>query len=571
MNALRRACTVGRTALGVACLAAAALGQDTSRLSTDSSGNEANNPSFDASLSQDGLLVAFDSLASNLVSPDVGGFFDIFMKDRTTGLTEMVSVNSSGVQGNRDSILPFTSPDGRFVVFSSLSNNLVTSDTNGKYDVFLRDRLNGTTERVSIRGAGVQGNDDSFALGVSSDGNIVYFESNATNLISSDTNAAGDVFIRNRALAKTTRVSVDSAGNEGNGFSWFGGMAQDASAVCFYSAATNLIPNDFNAKNDVYLHDLISGITSRVSADPSGNDSNGPSILPRMSSDGRFIVYRSGANNLVANDTNTFLDVFVFDRAAGVNDRVSIDSYGNESNADSMDVPNFPNPDIATYGAISTDGQFVIFDSQASNLVDNDTNGLTDVFIHNRYTGLTQRVSVDSTGAESNDVALFGTISNDGSFGAFQSIATNLVTGDTNGVSDVFGHERCPIQANWYNYGTGFPGTFGVPSLTAQSPPSFASNLTIDVGNSSGQSAVGVLFVGFVQTSIHSAWGGDLVVVPFLTVSIPVPPSGLPLSGGIPNQETLCGFTIDMQVIQSDPGAFKGVAFTPGLALQIGY
>jgi WD40 repeat protein len=571
MNALRRSCTVGRTALGVACLAAAAFAQDTSRLSTDSSGNEANDRSFDAALSQDGLVVAFDSFASNLVSPDVGGFYDIFVKDRTTGLTEMESVSSTGVQGNADSLLPFISPDGRFVVFSSLAKNLVASDTNGKYDVFLRDRLMGTTERVSIRGAGVQANDDSFALGVSADGNIVYFESNATNLIGSDTNASGDVFIRNRSAAKTTRVSVDSSGNEGNSFSWFGGMATDASAVCFYSAATNLISNDFNSKNDVYLHDLNTGITSRVSADPSGNDANGPSILPRMSSDGRFIVYRSGANNLVANDTNGFVDAFVFDRASGLNDRVSIDSYGNESNNDSFTVPNPGGVAIQTYGGISTDGQFVIFDSQASNLVDNDTNGVTDVFIHNRYTGLTQRVSVDSTGAESNDVALIGTMSNDGSFAAFQSIATNLVAGDTNGASDVFGHERCQIQASWYNYGTGFPGTFGVPSLTAQSPPSFASNLTIDVGNSSGQSAVGVLFVGFVQTSIHSSWGGDLVVIPFLTVSIPVPPTGLPLSGTIPNQETLCGFTIDMQAIESDPGALKGVAFTPGIALTLGY
>lgn len=571
MNVIRRACTLARTAVGVACVAATALAQDTSRLSTDSSGAQANSYSFDAALSQDGLLCAFDSLANNLVPGDTNGFYDVFLKDRTTGNTELISVDSSGVQGNRDSFLPFMSPDGRFVIFSSLSNNLVSGDTNGHYDVFLRDRLNGTTERVSIRGAGLQGNADSFGLGVSSDGNNIYFESYATNLVANDTNGQGDVFVRNRVTAKTTRVSVDSAGNEGDNYSWWGGMADDASAVCFYSAATNLIPNDFNGKVDIYLHDMNTGITSRVSADPSGNDADGNSVLPRMSSDGRYVVYRSAATNLIPNDTNGFEDIYVFDRAAGVSDRVSIDSYGNESNDNSCDVPNPPNADINTYGAISTDGQFVVFDSQATNLVDNDTNGVTDVFIHNRYTGLTQRISVDSTGAQSNDVALIGTISDDGSVAAFQSIATNLVPNDTNNDSDIFAHERCLIQANWANYGNGFPGTFGVPSLTAQNPPSFASNLTINVGNSSGLSAAGLLFIGFVQTSIHSGWGGDLLVIPYLTLSIPIPPTGLPLSGVVPNQETLCGFTIDMQVIESDPGALKGVSFTPGLTMQFGY
>lgn len=569
MNELRFASTAVRTALGIACVAAAALGQDTSRVSTDSSGGQANSYSFDAALSQDGLLCAFDSLANNLVPGDANGVYDVFLKDRTSGITELISVDSSGVQGNRDSFLPFMSPDGRFVIFSSLSNNLVSGDTNGKYDVFLRDRQLGTTERVSIRGAGLQGNDDSFGLGVSADGNSIYFESNATNLVANDTNASGDVFVRNRLTGKTTRVSVDSSGAEGNSYSWFGGMASDASAVCFYSAATNLVGNDFNNKVDIFLHDMTTLATTRISTDPSGNDSDGNSVIPRMSSDGRFTVYRSAATNLIPNDTNGFEDVYVYDRAAGVSDRVSIDSYGGEANDNSLDVPG--SPDINTYGAISTDGQFVVFDSQATNLVDGDTNGATDIFVHNRFTGLTQRISVDSTGAQSNDIALYGTISNDGSVAAFQSIATNLVASDTNGDSDVFAHDRCMIPAAWQNYGNGFPGTFGVPSLTAVNPPSFASNLTINVGNSSGQSAAGLLFVGFVQTSIHSGWGGDLLVVPYLTLSIPVPATGLPLNGTIPNQETLCGLTIDMQVLQGDPGAFKGVSFTPGLALQFGY
>jgi hypothetical protein len=569
MNELRFVSTAARTALGIACVAATALGQDTSRVSTDSSGGQANSFSFDAALSQDGLLCAFDSLANNLVPSDTNGVYDVFLKDRTSGNTELISIDSSGVQGNRDSFLPFMSQDGRFVVFSSLSNNLVSGDTNGKYDVFLRDRLNGTTERVSIKGAGVQGNADSYGLGVSADGNTIYFESYASNLVANDTNAQPDVFIRNRLTAKTTRVSVDSSGAEGNNYSFFGGMAADASAVCFYSAASNLVGNDFNNKVDIFLHDLNTLATTRISTDPSGNDADGNSVLPRMSSDGRFTVYRSAATNIIANDTNGFEDVFVYDRAAGVSDRVSIDSFGAEANDNSLDVPG--SPDINTYGAISTDGQFVIFDSQASNLVDNDTNGVTDIFIHNRYTGLTQRVSVDSTGAQSNDIALIGTISDDGSVGAFQSIATNLVANDTNGDSDVFAHERCLIPASWQNYGNGFPGTFGVPTLTASNPPSFAYNLTINVGNSSGQSEAGLLFIGFVQTSIHSGWGGDLLVVPYLTLSIPVPPTGLPLNGTIPNEETLCGLTIDMQVLEGDPGAFKGVSFTPGLTLQFGY
>jgi hypothetical protein len=568
MNAIRCARSLTSSALGVFCLAAAASGQDTSLLSTDTFGVQGNSKSFNAAVSSDGLLVAFESLSNNLVSGDGNGAYDVFLKDRTTGNTELISVDSSGVQGNRDSFLAQISDDGRFVVFSSLANNLVTGDTNGKSDVFLRDRLNGTTERVSIRSSGLQGNDTSYGLGVSSDGNLVYFESYATNLVANDTNGMPDVFVRNRATGKTTRVSVDTGGNEGDNYSYFGGMASDGSFVTFYSAATNLVPNDFNGKLDVFLHDLNSGITSRISTDPSGGDGNGDSELPRISADGRFVVYRSAANNLVANDTNGFEDVFVFDRATGVSDRVSVDSSGAEGNANSLDSVA---AGVSTYGAISKDGSIVVFDSEATNLVANDTNGFTDVFIHNRTTGVTQRVSVDSTGAEADSVSLIGAISQDGLFIAFESFADNLDSPDTNSTYDIFGHQRCNVPASWSNYGSGFPGTFGEPTLTAQSPPALGSALTLNLSNSSGLSASGLLFIGFVQTSIHSGWGGDLLVSPFFTLPIPVPPTGLTLNGTIPDDETLCGFTLYLQAIESDPGAFKGVSFTQGMTLQFGY
>src|SRR5436190_3414638 len=139
------------------------------------------------------------------------------------GFTELDSMSSTGVQGNQDSELPAVSGDGRYVAFASLSDNLVPGDSNGAVDVFVRDRLTGTTERVSVSSTGVQGNAGSGLLNgmggpsLSADGRYVAFDSQASNLVKGDTNNAIDVFVRDRLTGTTERDSVASDGAQGSG------------------------------------------------------------------------------------------------------------------------------------------------------------------------------------------------------------------------------------------------------------------------------------------------------------------------------------------------------------------
>jgi hypothetical protein len=223
------------------------------------------------------------------------------------------------------------------------------------------------------------------------------------------------------------------------------------------------------------------------------------------------------------------------------------------------------------YPSISADGQVVAFGGSASNLVAGDTNGVADFFVHDRATGITERVSVDSSGVEGNNNGSGGApISADGQIVAFLSWASNLVAGDTNGCLDVFVHERCEI-ATWSNYGAGFPGTNGVPSFTSQADPVLGTTVTLDLANSYGNATVGLLIIGFQRTTIHTNWGSDVLADPLITRVLLLPASGASLSALIPDDEDLCGFTLDLQAIEADPGAVKGVSFTQGLELVLGH
>jgi len=169
------------------------------------------------------------------------------------GTTERVSVDNAGNQGNAASSGDGISGDGRFVVFTSSATNLVPGDTNSVADVFVRDRQTGTTERVSVDSAGNQGNAGSSGVGISGDGRFVVFTSSATNLVPGDTNSVADVFVRDRQTGTTERESVDSAGNQGNAASSGDGISADGSFVVFTSSATNLVPGDTNSVADVFV------------------------------------------------------------------------------------------------------------------------------------------------------------------------------------------------------------------------------------------------------------------------------------------------------------------------------
>jgi len=253
----------------------------TTRVSVDSAGVQANGASFNGAISSDGRYVAFDSEASNLVSGDTNAFCDtdgdtvqddncpdVFVRDRQTGTTIRVSVDSDGVQGDGGSASSGISADGRYVVFVSRATNLVLGDSNGSWDVFVRDRDTDadsifdesgavSTTRVSVDSGGTQGNADSDDAAISSDGRFVAFQSVATNLESGDTNGAEDVFVRDRQMGTTGRMSMSIAGAQGNGDSTSVRISANGRYIAFYSYASNLVLGDTNGVRDVFVRDRL--------------------------------------------------------------------------------------------------------------------------------------------------------------------------------------------------------------------------------------------------------------------------------------------------------------------------
>jgi len=291
-----------------------------------------------------------------------------------------------------------------------------------------------TTIRASVSSKGTEANGFNFSLSpsaISADGGVVAFESSATTLVSGDTNGVADAFVNVRGKNKTstTRVSVASDGTQANGDSGAASVSGDGRLVAFISAASNLVAGDTNGVFDVFVHDRVTQSTTRVNVASDGTQANGdPGFIrpPQLSADGRFVAFESFASNLVPGDTNGGVDVFVHDRQTATTTRASVASDGAEGN----DQSNSP--------AISADGRYVAFLASSSNLVPGDTNGTVDIFVHDRQTGTTTRVSVASDGTQSNGLSESPAISATGRFVAFESFATNLVPGDTNGAFDVF-------------------------------------------------------------------------------------------------------------------------------------
>jgi Tol biopolymer transport system component len=295
----------------------------------------------------------------------------VFVRDLQINQTNRVSVASNGTQGNGNSFASSISTDGRYVVFESFASNLVSGDTNGVEDVFVHDRQTGQTSRVSVASNGVQGNDPSYTPFLSADGRYVAFASDANNLVSGDTNSStADVFVRDLQTNQTSRVSVASSGTQGNDFSSSPSLSTDGRYVAFISEASNLVSGDTNGVADIFVHDRQTGQTSRVSVASSGTQGNSGSFAPYLSPDGRYVAFQSTASNLISGDTNNRDDVFVRDWQTGQTSRVSVASNGTQGNGSSFN----PSPSAA--------GHYVAFESFANNLVDGDTNSVTDVFVH---------------------------------------------------------------------------------------------------------------------------------------------------------------------------------------------
>jgi dipeptidyl aminopeptidase/acylaminoacyl peptidase len=316
-------------------------------------------------------------------------------------------VASDGTQGNDFSGSASVSADGRFVAFISAASNLVPGDTNGVFDIFVRDLQTNTTTRASVASDGTEANAESAFVGapqISADGRFVAFESFASNLVPGDTNSTLDIFVHDQVTGQTTRPSVASDGTEGNGQSLVPAISGDGRLVAFWSIASNLVPGDTNSTSDIFVHDQQTGTTTRVSVASDGTQGDNTSESPSISTNGRFVAFESFASNLVPGDTNGAFDIFVRDLQTGTITRASLASDGSQGNSDSRNA------------SISGDGRFVAFHSFTTNLVPGDTNNQSDIFVNDRQTGTTTRASVASDGTEANSASNFPSISSDGRF-----------------------------------------------------------------------------------------------------------------------------------------------------------
>jgi len=348
---------------------------ETTIASVSSNGQLGNGESALPSLSRNGRFVAFKSAADNLVRSDYNFAGDVFVHDRERQITELVSISNTGEQANAGSSeddTPGISGDGRYVVFSSNADNLVANDYNGVTDVFVYDRKQDVVRRVSVASDGTEADGRSTYPAISGDGRFVTFRSEASSLVARDTNAQPDIFVHDLASGTTKRVSVNGNGGQSNGASSRPTINGNGRYVAFWSAADNLVGDDFNGRSDAFVHDLQSGGTTRVSVDSRGMEGDGDSTAPSISGDGRLIAFRSDANNLVANDRNGVNDIFLHDRKHGSTIRVSVGTQGSDADGVSFEP------------AISADSRYITFASSAGNLVPGDTNRVWDVFSYDR-------------------------------------------------------------------------------------------------------------------------------------------------------------------------------------------
>ena len=414
-----------------------------------------------SAVSSDGRYVVFQSEASGLVQGDTNGLIDVFVRDRLTNTTKRVSKASSGAQSNGFSGEPSISANGRRVVFRSTADNLVVGDTNHTYDLFVRDLVTNSTTRVNVASNGAQDNSGGLGGSISADGRYVAFYSDGTNLVPGDTNRTIDVFVRDLLTKTTERVSVRSNGSQHPYTSQSAAISGDGRYVAFYT--TRLTPDSDQSSSELYVRDRLLKTTKRVAA--ISRTGSGGDFPPSFSADGRYLAFDSRIDNLVAGDTNNASDVFVRDLTTSTITRVSVASSGVQgTGGDGSFMP-----------SISADGRYVAFASSATNLVGGDTNKSEDIFVRDIVANATMRVSISSAGAQSNFHSEFPSISADGRYVVFPSQGSNLVAGDINNGYDVFVHEVGTFSFDFWLKSHLLPGgcksVIGTVTLQDRAPP----------------------------------------------------------------------------------------------------
>lgn len=362
--------------------------QTTTRASVNSGGVPAAIAYFSVSggLSSNGRFVAFTSDAPNLVPGDTNNTYDTFVHDRSTGITTRVSLSSSGAQANGSTSVGPISSDGRFTVLRSLASNLVPGDSNGVYDIFLRDELQSLTTRVSVSTAGVEANAESSSPLMTPDGAWAGFSSSASNLDPLKTTSLFAPFVHEVATGTTTALPLVPSGGQLDGFVSAGFITSDAHYLVIDGLATNIVAGDTNNTRDAFLHDRVLGTTVRVSVNSAGIQGNSGSFAGSASDDGRYVVFSSSATNLVAGDTNSQSDIFMRDLQLGTTARLSVNQFGIQGDHWS-DAPK-----------ITPDGRFVAFSTWSTNFVAGDNNNSYDQFRLDRQTGVVLVASVSTLG-----------------------------------------------------------------------------------------------------------------------------------------------------------------------------
>ncbi|HEX7901962.1 MAG TPA: hypothetical protein VF950_29655 [Planctomycetota bacterium] len=397
------------------------------------------------SISADGRYIAFATKAPNLVAGDNNGAVDVFLRDMVTRTTALVSVNRFGTgTGDGASSAPTISADGRYVAFRSAATNLHADDPDTTGDIYVRDVVAGTTLLVSrFSGpAGDKANGVCENPMISTDGRYVTFDSRATNLDGTDvpgdtdSDTAADIYRRELTgfllteLVSRRSLAVDNV--KGNAASRAPRISGDGRYIVFESDATNLVTNaaeggpDGNPATDCFVRDMDTDFTRRVSLTLAGGNPNGVCTTPFISNDGRFVVFRSLASNLHPDDDGPEPDIFLFDTTTLNILIVSQHTFGTQA-GQGCDVP-----------VLTGDGQFVVFQSPSPSLVNGDTNTSIDIFRHNRLTRETERMSVSTYGLELNGNSQRPAVTTDGSYVVFVTDATNAADDDTNGAVDVY-------------------------------------------------------------------------------------------------------------------------------------
>ncbi len=335
------------------------------------------------------------------------------------------TVDMSGGEPNGNSSDPFLNSTGRFVAFASAASDLVAGDNNGFDDIFARDLVGGVNVRVSVDVGGGSPNGSSFGPVLSSTGRFVAFVSFASDLVPGDDPGA-DTFVRDTVSGTTTLVGRGSPADSLDDEEYGPSISASGRQVAFVSSDP-LLPDDTNGFLDVYVRDLVTNGLTRASVAAGGGNGDADSISPSISGNGRFVAFLSSASNLVAGDGNGLDDLFVRDLRSGVTVRASVAVGGGDPNGATLIRP-----------SISADGAHVAFSSGASNLVAGDGNNSNDVFARHLVTATTTRVTVDTSGGDSNGWSTSVSTSRDGRYVAFRSTSSDLVPGDTNGFADVF-------------------------------------------------------------------------------------------------------------------------------------